>query len=79
MSKQKAKTVDKSITQEELDQIVLPEEAEKMHLKELKEAEKKAKAAKKAAKEEAKEEIEEKIEAKAEENVEEGKTPKKAR
>jgi large subunit ribosomal protein L1 len=75
MAKQKAKTVDKSITEEELDAIVLPEEAEKQHLKELKEAEKAEKAAKKAAKEEAKEEIAEKIEAKAEENDAEAGTP----
>jgi len=78
MAKQKAKTVDKSITEEELDAIVLPEEAEKMHLKELKEAEKAEKAAKKAAKEEAKEEIAEKIEAKAEENEEVGTTSRRA-
>jgi len=61
MAKQKAKTVDKSISEEELDSIILPEETEKQHLKELKEAEKAEKQAKKAAKEEAKEEIVEKI------------------
>ena len=77
MAKQKMKTVDMSVSAEELDKIVLPEDAEKQHLKELKVKEKAEKAAKKAAKEEAKEKIEAKIEAKVEENKEEGKTPKK--
>jgi large subunit ribosomal protein L1 len=77
MSKQKTKTVDMSIKPEDLDDIVLPEEAmEQKHLKELKYQEKLAKRAKKAAKEEEKEEIQEKIEAKVEENVTEGKKPK---
>lgn len=79
MAKQKAKTVDKSISQEELDQIVLPEEEEAKRLKDFKYQEKLAKKAKKEAREEAKEDIQDKIEAKVEENVAEGKKPKKAK
>lgn len=60
MSKQKAKTVDMSVS---------IEEAEKQHLKELELRERDEKEAKKAAKEEKKEAIEEKIEAKAREEA----------
>lgn len=71
MAKQKAKTVDMSVSVEELDKIILPEdqakEAEKTHLKELKEAEKAEKEAKKLTKKTEKAEIQEKIEEKAKE------------
>jgi large subunit ribosomal protein L1 len=87
MAKQKMKTVDMSVSAEELDKIILPEEAgssaeaiavaEKQHLKDLKEQEKADKAAKKAAKEVKTAGIETKIEAKAEENKEKEKKPKK--
>lgn len=74
MAKQKAKTVDMSVSEEDLAKIELPEEAEKRRVKEIEEAEKAEKAAKKAAKTKKKEAIEEKIEAKAEEVKVEKKT-----
>lgn len=79
MAKQKAKTVDMSVSQEDLDKVILPEEAEaheKARLKELEAAAKAEKEAKKAAKTAAKEAIQPKIEDKAEE---EAKKPKKSR
>jgi large subunit ribosomal protein L1 len=76
MAKQKAKTVDMSVTDEDLAKIELPEEAEKRRLKELEAEEKAEKEAKKEAKKAEKDEIQEKIEAKVEENVAEGKAKK---
>lgn len=78
MAKQKMKTVDKSISQEELDNVVLPEEVEAKRMKDLKYQEKLERKAKKEEAEEEKAAIQEKIEAKKEANVEEGKHPKKA-
>lgn len=79
MAKQKMKTVDKSISAEELDNIVLPEEEEAKRVKDFKYQEKLEKKAKKEALEEEKETIQDKIEAKKAENVSEGKQPKTAK
>lgn len=70
MAKQKAKTIDMSVS---------IEEAEKQHLKELEIKEKVEKAAKKEAKAEKKEAIEEKIEAKAKEEAKKPKATQKPR
>ncbi len=70
MAKQKMKTVDMGISEDELKDMEEQSKAEASRLKELEAKEKAEKEAKKAAKEAKKEEIQEKIEDKIEENKE---------
>ena len=79
MAKQKMRTVDMSVSEEDLRQIDMEKETEAKRLKELQAEEKAEKTAKKEAKVEAKAEIQEKIEAKKEANVTEVKPSKTAK